>query len=234
MATEDEKASGAKVLETAEAPENAPAEEPRQEKTYAGMSRRTLCLGVGGAAVLLGLGGLKYVGSTPCVRPPGGQDEQRLLSACIRCEKCLEVCPHDIIKPAPIENGILGMRTPMLNFHENWCDWCEVNGGVPLCVQACPTQALSLAEDATVENTILGKASINEDWCLAYRLIGCRFCYDACEYEAMGLDENNRPYVIADKCNGCGACEAACVSLENGSISTGATARAIVVDPQLS
>ena len=33
------------------------------------------------------------------------------------------------------------------------------------------------------------------------------------------------------KCNGCGACESVCVSLQNGSISEGATARAIVVHP---
>ena len=49
----------------------------KQEKTYAGMTRRTLCLGAGGAVVMLGLGGLKYAGSQPLVRPPGGQDEDR-------------------------------------------------------------------------------------------------------------------------------------------------------------
>ena len=32
-------------------------------------------------------------------------------------------------------------------------------------------------------------------------------------------------------CNGCGACESVCVSLQNGSISAGATERAIVVRP---
>ena len=201
-------------------------------RTYAGMTRRSLCLGLGGAAALLGMGSLKYVGSTPVVRPPGGQDESRLLSACIRCAKCLEVCPHDIIKPSHIENGILGMRTPMLSFSESWCDWCaEANGGRPLCVQACPTQALFLPEGATAEGTVIGKAVIKHDWCLAYRLIGCRFCYDACKYGAMGLDDNNRPYVVEEKCNGCGACEAACVSLENGSISASATSRAIVIEP---
>ena len=92
-------------------------------------------------------------------------------------------------------------------------------------MSACPTEALKLPDDATAENTIIGKAVINTDWCLAYKLIGCRFCYDACPYEAMELDENNRPVVIEDKC------ESVCVSLQNGSISEGATARAIVVHP---
>ena len=33
------------------------------------------------------------------------------------------------------------------------------------------------------------------------------------------------------RCNGCGACESACVSLQNGSISEGATSRAIIIKP---
>ena len=32
-------------------------------------------------------------------------------------------------------------------------------------------------------------------------------------------------------CNGCGACESVCVSLQNGSISSGARERAIVIRP---
>ena len=47
----------------------------------------------------------------------------------------------------------------------------------------------------------------------------------------MKLDKDNRPIVLEDKCNGCGACESVCVSLQNGSIAEGATARAIVVHP---
>lgn len=172
------------------------------------------------------------MGSGPIIRPPGGQDEERLLSACIRCEKCYEICPRDVIAPAHIENGVLGMLTPTLDFSSDYCDWCSAdNNQMPLCVQVCPTEALALPEGATVENTIIGKAAITEDWCLAYKLIGCRFCYDACPYEAMGLDEHNRPYVVEDACNGCGACESVCVSLQNASISEGATARAIVIHP---
>ena len=181
---------------------------------------------------MLGLGGLKYAGSQPLVRPPGGQDEERLISACIRCEKCYEICPRDVIAPAHLEDGVLNMRTPTFDFSANWCDWCaDEHDGTPLCVSACPTEALKLPADATAENTIIGKAVIREDWCLAYKLTGCRFCYDACPYEAMELDKDNRPIVLEDKCNGCGACESVCVSLQNGSIAEGATARAIVVRP---
>ena len=124
------------------------------------------------------------------------------------------------------------MRTPTFDFSDSYCDWCtEENGGTPLCVSACPTRALELPAGATKENTIIGKAVINTDWCLAYKLIGCRFCYDACPYEAIKLDDENRPVVLDNKCNGCGACESVCVSLQNGSISEGATSRAITIKP---
>ena len=197
-----------------------------------GMSRRTLCLGVGGTIGLFALGGLGILTDKPGVRPPGGQDEARLLGACIRCNKCMEVCPHRIVKPAHIEKGFIGMRAPELNFSEGWCDWCqEANGGVPLCEQACPTDALKLPDGATAESTILGRAVIIPDYCLAYRLVSCRFCYDACPYEAMQLDEYNRPIVLTDRCNGCGACQASCVSLSSGSIKHGAKTRAIIVEP---
>lgn len=197
------------------------------------ISRRSMCLGIGGAAALVALGGLKYVGSTPVVRPPGGQDEDRLVSACVRCQKCYEACPRGVIAPVHVEDGILQTRTPKMYFDNGWCDFCaDENGGVPLCVEVCPTRALELPAGATAQSTIIGKAAIDTDTCLAYRLTGCRFCYDACPYEAIELDEINRPVVIADKCNGCGACESVCVSLKEGSISSGATKRAIIVEPQ--
>lgn len=200
-----------------------------------GMSRRSLCFGIGGAAALLALGGVGAVmPAEAVVRPPGGQDEAPLLASCVRCEKCYEVCPQHAIVPSHIENGVLQMRTPTFDFSKGWCDFCEEgNGGVPLCAQCCPTGALDAAKSLAARQDGIGKAELNKDWCLAYRLIGCKFCYDACPYGAMELDANGRPYVIEEKCNGCGACENACVSLQNGSISTGATSRAIVVKPAL-
>ena len=226
---QDKKSNEVKPDEVSSLPDQSSSSSDT-ERSYAGVTRRTLCLGVGGAAVMLGLGGLKYAGMQSIVRPPGGQDEDHLIATCIRCQKCIEICPEGVVSLAHVEDGLLNMCTPTMDFHDGYCDWCaEANGGTPLCVEICPTDALKLSEGANEHNTIIGKAVLNEDECLAFRLIGCRFCYDACPYEAIELDENNRPYVIYDSCNGCGACESVCVSLQNGSISAGATERAIVI-----
>ena len=180
----------------------------------------------------LGLGTLKLVGPSAIIRPPGAQDEDHLLANCIRCEKCVESCPRHIIVPSHIEDGVVGMRTPTLDFSSNWCNWCaEENNGVPLCASVCPTQAIDKSLEPNPENTIIGVAEINTDWCLAWRFKGCRFCQGAFEYDAIELDENDMPHVYADRCNGCGACYTACVSLKEGSILADMTDRAIVIKP---
>ena len=195
------------------------------------ISRRALCVGGAGIVGMLALGTLKFTKAEALVRPPGAQDELGLFAACVRCQRCVEICPRGVIAPAHVEDGILGMRTPFLNFSDDYCDFCEAeNDGVPLCEQACPTGAIRKVP-APASDTILGVAEITTDWCLAYRLIGCRECFDACPYEAMGIDDVGRPYVIEDKCTGCGACEAACLSLRNGSLREGETHRAIIVVP---
>lgn len=204
-----------------------------EEKRYAGMTRRSFALGCGGAAVLLAMGGFKALPAEAKVRPPGGQDEDRLISACIRCERCVEACPKKALSPAHLEDGVLGVRTPVAAFDRGWCDFCkEANDGHPLCVKACPTEALRLEADAEPHNTIIGKAYIIHDWCLAYRNTGCRFCYDACVdagYDAIELDQYNRPIVIEDKCVGCGKCQNVCVSQTEGSVQEVMTSRAIIV-----
>ena len=234
---EDKLAAAAEVpqpqeKEAAPAASGAPAQAAQPEMPRSdGITRRALCAGGVGAAALIALGGLRYVGHNPLPRPPGGQDEAHLVSACIRCERCYEVCPRHVIVPAHIEDGLLGMRTPTFDFDANYCDFCtEENGGVPLCVQSCPTDALALPEGAAPETTIMGLATIDQYQCLAFRDSGCRYCFDACPYEAIEL-RDNKPYIIADKCNGCGACESVCVSLKAGSIASGATERAVVVRP---
>jgi ferredoxin-type protein NapG len=193
------------------------------------ISRRAFAFGVAGACAVVGLGGLKYLPSEALCRPPGGQDEEHLASACIHCEKCREICPRTAIAPAHIEDGILNARTPRMAFRQGWCDFCENEPQGPRCVAVCPTHALR-AQDAV--KPILGKAVLNRDWCLAAKGMGCHECVDACSYEAMSIESDHVPVVDENACNGCGACEFACISMSAGSLSVGATDRAIVVQPQ--
>lgn len=225
-----DKHNSAEVSAAPEAPDETEAP-TASEHAYRGVTRRSLILGIGGIVTLGLLGGIRFAGAPPLVRPPGGQDYDRLIVGCICCEKCVEVCPQQVIKPAHIEDGIVGMRSPVLRFKSSYCDWCNEGGdGIPLCVEVCPTEALTLPQNATAETTLLGLAELNTETCLAFRDNGCRFCYDACPYSAMELDEHNRPSVLVEHCNGCGACESVCVSLENGSVSSsGIFERAIVV-----
>ena len=119
-----------------ESQEEAKQEEEKKDAAEAkraprgGITRRGLFIGVGSTVALLGLGGLRYAGHNPLNRPPGGADEAHLVSGCIRCERCYEACPRQAIVPAKIEDGLLGMRSPMLDFNTgNYCDFCyEENG----------------------------------------------------------------------------------------------------------
>ena len=141
------------------------------------------------------------------------------------CRKCADVCLADAFTIEKNE----------LNIDAGACVACGA------CVAVCPTAALELPATYTVGNPetgetgdiIIGTAEIDPRTCLAYRMTGCRDCYDACNYGAIELKDeggaNPIPYVVEDKCNGCGACQAACLSLSSGSIKS--SERAIVVRP---
>ncbi len=204
------------------------------------ISRREFCAGAGCVALLAGLGALSFTSANPLCRPPGGQNEGRLYSLCIRCERCYEVCPENVIAPARLEDGIVGIRMPTMNFSESYCDFCEKsNGGHPKCVEVCPTGALALeaSSERPALSCVIGQAVIDINSCLAYRDTGCRYCYDACKeagMDAISIESDAygaRPLVDESKCNGCGACQAACVSLQGGLLASGTTEVAIVVRP---
>ncbi len=195
------------------------------------LTRRTLCAGLGATAVMLGLGAANMVPARAQVRPPGAQDEAKLIGACIRCERCVEACPHGVISLQHMEDGIIGMRTPAMKFDSDYCTACsDESDGIPKCALVCPTGAISIPEGTEPVSVVIGIADIDTEQCLAYRLAGCKFCYDACPFDAIEM-VTNRPTVIADRCTGCGACESVCVSLKEGSIQTGVTRRAIAVIP---
>jgi ferredoxin-type protein NapG len=190
-----------------------------------GITRRTLLYGAAGAAVLLGIGGAaKYAfGTAPLLRPPGGQDEERFLAACIKCDRCRSACPYDTISVASINDGLLNARTPMISFRtgrysrsdkategrfagegRGFCNFCG------LCIRSCPTEALRPFDPDT---EWIGRAVIDEGLCIAFHNEGgCRKCVDECPFAAIALNDQSRPVIDETKCNGCGVCENICPS----------------------
>jgi ferredoxin-type protein NapG len=122
---------------------------------------------------------------------------------------------------------------PVATFDDDWCDFCEEeNGSQPKCVAACTSGALTLPPDANADNTVLGKAVIIHDWCIAWAGEStCRHCYKACHHlhDAIILKGGKHPEVDRDLCVGCGACQTACISLGHRAVDPNATSRAIIV-----
>lgn len=233
--------------EDAEKEEGAATNDQKTAATSSGaVSRRGFIAGAAGAAALVALGAVSLAPQAYAVRPPGAQDQARFLGACVRCGKCMEVCPNGVVVPSPVEEGLVAMRAPRLRFDLSssdlngklgWCDHCaEANGGIARCAEVCPTGALSLKDGSAFDTMLLGKARIEHDWCLAWRLKGCTICKNACPLDAITFDDNNRPVIDEALCNGCGSCEQVCVSMESTSMGEGErhramTRRAIAVYP---
>lgn len=104
---------------------------------------RSIVLGVGVVGTSL-LGVVPVVqGSKLRLRPPGAlktpDDEQQLLSSCIKCGQCVQVCPVQAIKLADLADGV-GIGVPYIEARDQACDFsCD---GLQ-CVLACPTGALT-------------------------------------------------------------------------------------------
>ncbi len=177
----------------------------------------------GNAAVIVGIGGLiRFFGSAnPPLRPPGAVTEQDFLAVCLRCERCSEVCPTEVIVQEVIGENLLGFGTPQLAFRMGYCTFCLK------CVQSCPTGALAVAPG---EQVVLGVAQINTTNCIAWTWGGCTKCQQVCPKGAITLDQAERPVVDPAPCNGCGRCEYECPSssLRSGS---GAGGQGIKVVP---
>lgn len=137
------------------------------------------------------------------LRPPGAASEKEFLERCNRCQKCVQVCPTNVVMPASLSYGLIDMNTPVVTFKVSYCNSCMK------CTEVCPTGAL---KPTSKEKLDIGVAVISETDCVAWEWTGCTVCVDECPLKAIYLDENKRPVVIPEKCNGCGICELKCPS----------------------
>lgn len=196
-----------------------------------GVSRRTFVKTAAVSAIALcGVGGVGLMGKDePLLRPPGGQDERRLLAQCNRCERCVTVCHTRAIGTAALGDGLLQARTPVMRFNLGDCDFCGD------CVKVCPTGALvpfdiPAAQSGDVAAARIGVAQLDPSICLSYISDSCNLCFTDCPYGAVELNANGNPVVVEEVCNGCGVCEHVCPVLSLRSY-IGGSDRAITVVP---
>ena len=178
-------------------------------------SRRAILAGFG-LAVGAGLGGLirrDSGGSSSgdsLLRPPGALDEAEFLASCIRCGQCVQACPPEY-NTLQLVNDRAGLSfgSPFVDSRNTPCFLCANYEGL-LCIDACPTAALSpVADTASVR---MGTAVIDHSRCLAYNRVICRACWHACPFpdDAIRFDSMLRPVVVEEACVGCGLCDHAC------------------------
>ena len=142
------------------------------------------------------------------LRPPGAVAEDLLASKCIRCGRCVEVCPYKSIFPLDARSGIWA-GTPLIDVVSIPCYLCMQ------CVHVCPTGTLTPVGQSDVR---MGTAVVDRYLCITWRGEAlCRTCYNSCPFKdkAIHLDEL-RPVVDPRHCTGCGICVHACPMTDRG------------------
>lgn len=148
-------------------------------------------------------------GST--LRPPGALPEPSFLARCVRCGQCMDACPTNTLQPVWLQAGLAGVFTPTLTPTRGPCDpACNV------CGRACPTRALRALSLWEKQHAKLGTARIFRRTCLAWEEgRQCLVCDEVCPYDAVELRRTPgiavpAPFVIEERCAGCGLCEYHC------------------------
>lgn len=154
------------------------------------------------------------------VRPPGALPEKEFLGRCVRCGECMKVCIGNGLQPTFLAAGLEGMFSPRLKARTGYCEF-----NCTLCGQVCPTGALKELTMSQKHKTKIGNVFFDKNRCLPYaRGVPCIVCEEHCPTsdkaiqfrEAQVLNDKGeevtvkQPYVIDDRCVGCGICETKC------------------------
>ncbi len=171
----------------------------------------TAALTLSGARHLLGDTGTRRIIPPNLIRPPGALPEDDFLRRCYRCGACLAACPTNTLQPLGMETGLTGLLTPVIAPQMGPCDpQCNA------CGQICPTEAIRPLPQRERIWAKVGTAIILRNKCLAWELDRkCLVCDEVCPYDAIVLKKLPEikapvPFVIENRCSGCGFCEHHC------------------------
>jgi MauM/NapG family ferredoxin protein len=153
------------------------------------------------------------------IRPPGAR-ENDLASKCVRCGECMRACPTNALQPALFEAGPESIWTPVLLPRLGYCDYsCNA------CGQVCPVQAIPPLAIEVKQQTVIGRAYIDQNRCIAWADHNdCIVCEEMCPLpdkaiklipteftkEDGSVITIKLPEVHRERCIGCGVCEYKC------------------------
>ena len=194
--------------------------------------RATLAAGAGGVAGLLLFRlepqnqGKTY--NPALIRPPGSRAEREFLKRCLQCGLCMKACPTNGLQPTGLDAGLEGLWTPKLVPRIGYCEYnCN------LCGQVCPTEAIKPLSVKDKQAVRIGLAAFDTSRCLPWAYEReCLICEEHCPVSPKAIFFRpkevtkrdgivivvKQPYVDAERCTGCGICEAKCVYKDKAAV----------------
>ena len=175
------------------------------------VSQRRVFLAAGLGAIFSALIPRDVLAKKHHLRPPGSIDEAAFKGACIRCGNCIRSCPSGVIEQSVDSQDVAGLLVPRLKF--SGTDYCREDCNK--CGHACPTGVIRPLPLREKNRHVIGIARIDLPECLLTMDAECGVCMPRCPHGAIAEQFSRQSYtttvkVIAEKCNGCGACVGIC------------------------